>query len=332
MSRPRLELKVGIFVFLSLALVGALLIRFSKGTTFFRPTYELVLKAVNAGGLKPKASVLMSGVQVGMVSHIELGNEGTNVTITAQIYGQYVIRDDARFVIEQSGFLGDQFIAVYPDKNAGHRLPPGAMVQVEAPFNLQEVARSAAGFIKRIDETARRINDVIDELQRQVLNPETMSNLASSITNLQRVSDNALTAVDRINALITTNAAPINIGVSNLMLFSERLNELSQSARSMLDTNQPQISATVSNLQQSSVMLTNFLANLKTSEGLMGRLVGDQALADDVATLADNLSVFSANLRSNSLWHVLFHKPKPPATPVPPTTPKYPEVPPKKQN
>ena len=41
MNESRLEWKVGLFVFMGLVLLGGLLLQFSKGTTFFRSTYEI---------------------------------------------------------------------------------------------------------------------------------------------------------------------------------------------------------------------------------------------------------------------------------------------------
>src|SRR2546426_3335593 len=117
MTKPHLESKVGLFVFIGLVLLAVLLLQFSKGTTFFRPTYKLLLRAGDVGGLKTRASVLMAGVQVGSVADIKLGPQGTNVTITLKIYSQYEIHKDARFLIEQSGFLGDKYVAIMPTKN-----------------------------------------------------------------------------------------------------------------------------------------------------------------------------------------------------------------------
>ena len=119
MERSRLETKVGLFVFVGLVLLAVLLIQFSKGTSLFRGTYELRLNAVNVGGLKQRASVLLSGVQVGAVAGIQLAPDGKSVTILLKIYNDCKIYPDARFVIEQSGFLGDQFVAVVPTANQG---------------------------------------------------------------------------------------------------------------------------------------------------------------------------------------------------------------------
>ena len=51
MEKSRLETKVGLFVFIGLALLAVLLIQFSKGTSLFSRTYELRLHAGNVGGL-----------------------------------------------------------------------------------------------------------------------------------------------------------------------------------------------------------------------------------------------------------------------------------------
>ena len=69
-----METKVGLFVFIGLALLAVLLIQFSKGTSLFRGTYTLHLHAANVGGLKQRASVLLAGVQVGSVSDIQLAD------------------------------------------------------------------------------------------------------------------------------------------------------------------------------------------------------------------------------------------------------------------
>ena len=86
MEKSRLEWKVGLFVLIGLVLLAVLVIQFSKGNTLFRSTYTLRLHADNVAGLKRRAQVLMSGVQVGTVSEMALGPQGTNVTIFLSIY------------------------------------------------------------------------------------------------------------------------------------------------------------------------------------------------------------------------------------------------------
>jgi phospholipid/cholesterol/gamma-HCH transport system substrate-binding protein len=323
MSKQRLELKVGFFVLLCLIVLAVLMLQFSKGTTFFRPTYTIYLKASNVGGLKPRAAVLMAGVQVGTVAQTLLSPEGTNVTITLKIYKQYVIHRSARFVLETSGFLGDQYVAIYPEGNTGPVLQPGDEASVAEPFNLQEVVRSASGFIQRIDQTAKRLNDSIDDVRRLVLNEQTLTNLSFTVGTFRQVSTDALTTVQNLNQLILSNGVPASTAVSNLVAFTEQLNTVAVSAQEVLNTNSPQISAAINNLQTSTALLTNLLTEVQAGHGLAGGLLKNEQLAGNFSLLASNLAVTSSNLNRLGLWRVI-RGVKPPENPPAsaPTPPK----------
>jgi phospholipid/cholesterol/gamma-HCH transport system substrate-binding protein len=221
MEKSRLETKVGLFVVLGLALLATLLILFSKGTSPFSRTYELRLHASNVGGLKPRAGVLLAGVQVGGVSSIQLAEDGKSVTILLDIYKGCKIYRDARFIIEQSGFLGDQYVSIIPTENKDRLLAGGDEVNCQEPFNLQEVARSASGFIQRIDDTAKKLDESVTDLRRVVLNEQTLTNFSATMHNLRTVSEQAMGTVNNINALVATNGPQINLAVSNVVFFSQ---------------------------------------------------------------------------------------------------------------
>ncbi len=324
MSKQGMELKVGLFVMSCLIVLAVLMLQFSKGTTFFRSTYTIYLHASNVGGLKPKASVLMSGVQIGTVANTQLSPEGTNVTIFLKIYKPYVVRESARFSIETSGFLGDQYVAVYPNRNEGAMLgTPGHMeADVEEPFNIQEAARSAVGFIHRLDETAKKLDTAVNDIRRVVLNEQTLTNLAFTINSLRQVSEDARTTMQNIDQLVVSNRVPASIAVSNLITFTERLNNLGISAQDLVTTNSPKVSVALENLDNSTAMLTNLMTEAQAGNGLVGSLIKDDKLANNVSLLASNLQVTSSNLNRFGLWRVI-RGVKPPKQKPPPEEPDY---------
>jgi len=280
MSQKNINLRVGLFVLLGLVLLVFLLILFSKGLSF-SPTTTLHLHAQSAGILKVRAPVEMSGVPVGSISQIQLAPDGKSVTIFLRIERRFEVHKDARFVIEQSGFLGDQYVSILPGENSGPLLQEGDDVSAEPPFDLQEVARAAAGFIKRIDATAQRLNETIADVRRLALNETTLSNLAASVESLHQFSEAALIAAGNVNALVLTNAAPI--------------------------------SSAVANLNTASASLTNLLGDVQSGKGVAGRVIEDPQLAANLAETIANLNVVSSNLNRFGLWHVLWKK-HPPLT------------------
>jgi len=248
MSKSRLEWKVGLFVLIGLALLGGLALQFSKGTSAFRGTYLLKLHAANVGGLKQRAGVLLAGVQVGAVKEIQLAPDGKSVTILLQIYKDYPIYHDARFVIQMAGILGDQYVSVIPAENIPPAWTNNADVDCQEPFDLQEVARGAAGFIKRMDETAKKLDDSITDLRAQVLNAQTLSSFGVALTNMKAFTEQALGAVNDIDSLVATNGAQISTAVSNLVYFSSQMTEFGSSAKEILATNSVNIGESRQNL------------------------------------------------------------------------------------
>jgi phospholipid/cholesterol/gamma-HCH transport system substrate-binding protein len=309
MSKTRLEWKVGLFVFIGLALLAALLIQFSKGVTFFQPTYVIYLQAENVGGLKPKASVLMSGVQVGTVSDIQLAQDGKSVTITLLLFKRYQIHKDATFIIDQAGFLGDQYIAIRPTQNAEGPFQDQDHAKAEPPFNLQEFTRSATGFILRIDETVKKLDEALANVTRLALNPETLTNLALAVVNLRSFSDRALVVADNLNGMLTSNSPAVMQAASNIVVFSKQLNTFADGLQDVLITNREPIHTAVSNIEASTETLNVLLKDVQAGKGLAGELLKSQSLATNVSVIAQNLSITTSNLNRFGLWRVLWqHK------------------------
>jgi phospholipid/cholesterol/gamma-HCH transport system substrate-binding protein len=307
MEKSHQEIKVGLFVLVGLVLLAVLLLQFSKSTSIFRGTYELRLHASNVGGLKERASVLLAGVQVGTVSGIQLAPDGKSVTILLRVYKDYKIYHDARFVIQQSGFLGDQYVAVIPTINQLPVWTNGADVDCEAPFNLQETARAAAGFIQRIDDTAKKLDAAVGDVRRLVLNEQTLTNLSAVIGNLRDFSEQATNMVANINLLVSTNAEQIDLAVSNVVFFSQDLIHLSDDARGVVSTNGVEISAAVKNIESSTETLKRMMDDLQSGQGLVGPLLKNEQLSTNVQTIAANLTIATSNLNQLGLWHFLWH-------------------------
>jgi phospholipid/cholesterol/gamma-HCH transport system substrate-binding protein len=326
MDHKRIEWRVGVFVFIGLVVLAVLMLNFNKGTTPFRKTRTIYLHAPNVGGLKLRASVQVSGVQIGTVSEVKLAPNGKSVTLKLSIVDPQPIYSDAEFVIQQAGILGDHYVAIKPRENKGEPLPDGADAYAVAPFDLQEVARSAAGFIQRIDETAQRLNAAIDDVRRLALNENTLSNLSVSVGNMREASERALTTLDSFKLLIVTNAPAVEQSASNIVVFSENLKHFSGSLNDVLETNRDELNVAVKNFEAATAALKTIMEDVQAGKGTAGTLLHNEEVAANVASIADNLSIATSNLNRLGLWKFMWHK-EPPHTNPPPaqTTVKSPK-------
>lgn len=311
MSKSRLEWRVGLFVFIGLALLAALLLEFSKGVTFFRPTYTVYLNSENlGGGLKLRAQVLMAGVQIGSVSDIRLAPGGTNVTVAMRIYKTYEIHKDAHFTIETSGFLGDQYISVLPTLNADGVFQNGDIARTEPSLSIQEMARTAMGFLGRVDETVKKLNDALADISRVLLNPETLTNLSITAANLREMSERANLTLEGINAFVATNSPVLTASSTNLMAFSERMNAFSSALNEVIATNRPAIDTAVKNIESSTEVLNSLVRDVQAGKGFAGEVLKSDRISSNLTQIANNLSITTSNLNRLGLWGILWqHKP-----------------------
>jgi phospholipid/cholesterol/gamma-HCH transport system substrate-binding protein len=318
MSQSRVETKVGLFVFLGLALLATLLIYFGKGVTQFSRNYDLYLQTTDVGGIKAGAGVLMAGYPIGNVSDLTLSTNGESVTLRLKINQKHRIRSSAVFVLEQSGFLGDQYVAVYPGTNlAAPFLEPGAQVVCPPPFNLQQTARDASGFLNRIGETARDLNDAIADVRQHFINQQTLTNLALAARQMRELSDRALLTLEEMQSLVATNRPVVNHSVSNLAVFSDQLNGLAESLDHVVATNSTHFSAAVKNIESASESLKTIMDDVRAGKGSVGRVLYDEQMATDLADVTRNLSVTTSNLNRLGLWGILWKRKEPrPAEPV----------------
>ena len=304
METPGHARKVGLFVVVALALLALLILNFSKGATLWTPTIHITVESQNVGGLKPGASVLISGVPVGLVESIDLGAEGRKVMILCRLQKRYAnIHKDARWEIEQSGFLGDQFVSIVPILNEGPLLQDGAVVQAQQPFNLQEAARSAVGLMQRLDATAGKLDSAVARVDRVLLSESTLSDLTNSFASIRRLSDKADLTLTDIQQLVRTNSPAVAATLSNLSVFSQTLTGVATNLNAVVDSNKASLQASLASLQTAATDLKGLTADLQAGRGLAGALLKDEGLHLQFGGMLTNLVVLSSNLsRHGILW------------------------------
>ncbi|MEK7780566.1 MAG: MlaD family protein [Verrucomicrobiota bacterium] len=326
MSQSRIEIKVGVFVLLGLVLLGALTILFSRSTSFYKDYYELHLTSGNVGGIKAGAKVLMRGVPVGNVKSTRLNDGGKSVTIYLKIESQYKLYNDARFEIETAGFLGDQFIAIYPTADLGYVLTNHADVVAREPFNMQEAVAVATEMIMKISQTTTNLNAAVSDVRRLVLTEQKLANLGNALTRVDAITIEAQAAVSNLSAVVSNNSQPVSFAVSNLSESVNNLNEftsqlppLASSISSLVKSNEASINSAVKNLEASSASLTNIMTDLQNGRGTAGRLLRDEELGRNLSAIAQNLSVATSNLNTRGLWGIMWKQkiPDPPKTNAP---------------
>jgi phospholipid/cholesterol/gamma-HCH transport system substrate-binding protein len=308
-----MEWKVGLFVLTGLILAAVMVMRFSKGTGL-STTYQLNLEARNAGGIIPGAAVLMAGVPIGSVSDIHLAPDGSKVTMVASIYSRFKISKNAVFGIAAVGFLGDKFISVSPGPVAEGMEHPGFRtngepVRLEEAFDITAVAQSASSLMDRLSGTVGQLSNAVQRLDKTLLAQTTLSNLTETVSNLRKVSERAVGAVQDVDAFVRGNSPNLGQSLTNFTSFTEKLNRVTLELEQTLATNRVEITAAVKNIGRATDRADKLLQDVEDGKGLAGNLLKNDEMARHTGLILSNFMVLSSNINHRGLWGVI-RKPK----------------------
>ena len=140
MNRKLTEVLVGCFVLLGIAALVFLALRAANLSSFDSdPTYPLLAKFDNIGGLKVRSSVRSAGVTVGRVASITLDPKTYQgvVRLDVQKAVQFPVDSSARILT--SGLLGDQYIGLEAGADAKNFEPGGTIRSTQSAVVLESL-------------------------------------------------------------------------------------------------------------------------------------------------------------------------------------------------
>src|SRR4029078_13669371 len=185
-----LEFKVGIFVFVGLAMLGALVVQFGRLGEGFKTYYTVNVRLRDASGLLKGTDVLLAGARIGKVAGgPKLVREGGGVAVPLKIYDYIKIPEGTKFTVGSSGLLGDRFVNVaIPSGPQKAYLPPNADVEGARETGIDDLTRSGGALVTDLRGTVQKVDTTVDRLKQDTLSPANMENLTASMEHLNQAT------------------------------------------------------------------------------------------------------------------------------------------------
>ena len=184
------ELKVGVFVFLGLAAIGALVVQFGRLGEGFKTYYPLKIRFNDASGLLKGSDVLLAGARIGKVAGgPRMTREGNGVDVPLKIYDYIKIPEGSKFTVGSSGLLGDRFVNVtIPPGERKTFIAPNSYVFGARETGLDDLTREGGALVTDLRGTVQKINGVVDRLGQDALSTGNMDNLKTSLQHLSEAT------------------------------------------------------------------------------------------------------------------------------------------------
>jgi phospholipid/cholesterol/gamma-HCH transport system substrate-binding protein len=291
-SDKGLELKVGAFVLVGLAVLAGLLVQFGRLGEGFRTYYGLLVKFPDASGLLKGSDVLLAGAKIGHVSGgPRLAESGQGVEVPLRIFGFVQIPAGSRFTVGSSGLLGDRFVAVTaPQRITQEYVPKNSVIEGTRETGIDDLTKEGGLLVTDLRTAVQNVNEAISKLNNDALSQTNLDNIKSAVENLNTVTTSLAVSTQKVDGVL------------------EKAGETMDSAKKAADD----LPLAIADARKTIQAATELIDKASTGKGALATLLTNQEFANDLRALVSNLRAHGVLFYRDSAAKEQARQPNPP--------------------
>ncbi len=304
MDRSKNYVKLGIFVILISIIFTFVIYRVSGGQGFFNSTITIYADFENVEGLLLGNNVRYAGVKVGTVTDIDVKSDKLlTVTMSLDKEVQAYMKSNAEADISTNGLVGNMLVNLTPGKGDAAFIQNGDIIMNKKNIELTEMLGTLSTTNDKIAqitdallEITNKINNGTGSISQLINDGSLVKNLNATTYNLSMTSRNIRASADSINHMI----AYASNGGGNLgYLFKDntlknQMSNLSNNIDSLInDRAEPimkNLETSSETIARTSKELESIINEIEKGEGLMGTLLNDSTITNDLKKTINNLN------------------------------------------
>ena len=302
-NSKKTETLIGVFLFLGLAMLGAIILLFGNIGDLFKKRYEIKVSFKEAPGIIKGSTVRLRGAKIGEVAENPKLVGGSKIQVVLAIDEDHRIEKGAFMRISQASLLGDKEILITPPSvGADDFIKQGETVIGAGPGGLdllqseaeliagstrdviKEAEKALLKIVESVDEVktvASKLSETMDKINGEVLAAENIKRFEGTLENLEKASASFVKLGEKLDPAI---------GDFNLAINEVR--ETNQTAQSVLKRVSPaleDVPRVLSSIERTADTATAALEKVDERKGALGALVSDEQLKTDMKDFVRNL-------------------------------------------
>ncbi|MBI4590722.1 MAG: MCE family protein [Candidatus Rokubacteria bacterium] len=304
-----LQIRIGLFVLVSLAVLIGLIYLLSAQARYFEPKYELVAEFTEVGGLTPGATVRLAGVQIGRVTRVSLPERpGAKVRVSLSIARRFGdrIRRNSVARIETQGLLGDKIVEISLGTSEAPPLKPGESIASRDPVEVSRLAGEGVEILRNLAALSGTLRTTVETFNET----KALEDLSAVLRSAKRLTEQVEKGSGWLHVLIYDEPEVLR-RLNGVLTSTEQL--LSRSARGESAVG-VLLSAESGRAARQLLLAMEALGKLaeggKAEEGLLAALLFDpryksvaedlRSFTQDLKPVTEDLQVLARNFRAVS--------------------------------
>lgn len=297
--------KVGIFIFLGLAILAITIFTLGGQKKTFTKSFIIYAIFDDVGGLQSGGNIWFSGVKVGTVKKISFhGDSQVQVTMSIEDDAESHIHRDSKAKISSDGLIGNKIIIIYGGTPTNPHVEKNDFLDVESVFstddmlatlqinnkNLEAITTDFKSISKKMDSGQGTLGALLNDPTIAIKLNEAAVDLQITLANLKIVSENSkhvMSDFGEFSSKLNRPGNSINDLVADTVIYSS-------------------INRTLADLRKSANSVNRFTGNLENvseklnqKDNAVGVLLNDPASASSIQATLKNLETSSQKLDVN---------------------------------
>jgi phospholipid/cholesterol/gamma-HCH transport system substrate-binding protein len=302
------QLKVGVIVLVSMALLTTLLFLMTKasGMSVFSKKLIAHVYFENSAGLKKGAEVQLQGVTIGEVKDVVISSDParklTPVEAIMKLDPKFLpdLHKDSKASLGTIGVLGDTIIDINSQTATGPPLENGDELRTLETPSLTDVVKASQGTIESLNVILAKMDKIVDKLNNgegsvgKLLNDPALYNKAeNTVDQLDKLATQLNSGKGSIGKLMNDNSLydHLNDTSAKLDAIATDLSNGKGSAGKLLHDE-----TLYNNLNSTLAHANSLLAEADAGKGGLGVLLKDPAFAHKLTDTVDKLDTLLSNV------------------------------------
>lgn len=221
MEYRRSEIRAGVFLLLSFAILAVMVFAVSDISSLFKKKKEVKVLFLFSDGIEKDAQVRLSGIKIGKVEKIRVAPERADkIELTLNVFSDTVLKEDTKAAIKTLGLVGGKYVELTGGSPEARVLGPGGTIIGEESLKLDDLTKVAL-------DVAGKLRNIATNLDHILGDPALAKSLKTTIQNLQEVSANV--------KVMTSSKEEVAQGLKNLPELLKKLDESANNLKALTE-------------------------------------------------------------------------------------------------